>query len=183
MSGRAAVWAYRLLAALPFRAAQGIGAFAGGLAGAWPSRLRRVAETNLELCMPELDPAARARLARSSLIETGKAAAESSPLLLRAPERALRLVRAVHGEEVLEAALAGGRGAILAVPHLGAWEAVGVYCASRYPMTSMYRPQHRTPALDALLRRGRERAGARLVPSNARGVRALYRGLERGELV
>src|SRR3569623_1838123 len=55
-------------------------------------------------------------------------------------------------------------------------------CSARYPLTSLYRPP-RMREMDALVRRGRERLGARLVPVDAGGVRALYQTLARGEVI
>jgi KDO2-lipid IV(A) lauroyltransferase len=49
-------------------------------------------------------------------------------------------------------------------------------------MTSLYRPP-RQAYLGKLIRQGRERAGASLVPTDAGGVRALYKALGRGELI
>ncbi|MBF0501662.1 MAG: lysophospholipid acyltransferase family protein [Candidatus Riflebacteria bacterium] len=47
-----------------------------------------------------------------------------------------------HGVENLEAALAPGKGVILAVPHLGSWEMLGAAIAHRgYPLHSFYLAQ------------------------------------------
>lgn len=175
-------WALRAVARLPLRATHALGAFGGWCLAVFPNRQRQAAHANLALCLPELPVPERARLARHSLIETGKAAAEAAPLLLWDRARALDLVRAVHGEAHLRAAMDAGRGVILAIPHLGCWEIVGLYCAARYPMTSLYRPL-KEPALEDTVRAGRERTGARLVQANAGGVRAAAQALERGELV
>ena len=59
---------------------------------------------------------------------------------------------------------------------------VGLYGSTHWPMTSLYRPP-RQPALNEVMRHGRERAGAKLVPTDAGGIRALYKALGRGELV
>lgn len=147
-----------------------------------PTRARWVTRVNLALCSSELDARERARLARRSLIETGKAMAETGALWLRSRERILGWMRGTVGEEHLRAALATGRGIIFAAPHLGAWEMVGLYLSHHYPMTSLYRPP-RLAGMEALSRQGRQRLGAHLVPTDVSGVRALYRALERGEMV
>ena len=172
----------RLSALMPLPLNHWSGALLGWLAWLLPSRARRVTMRNLERCYPDLSPRARNHLARNSLMETGKTATEMGPLWLWPEQRIRRLVHGVTGEQHLRNALAGGRGVIVAIPHLGAWEMVGLYCSLRYPMTALYRPPH-LPELEETVRRGRERFGARLVPTGARGVRALYRGLERGEIV
>lgn len=174
--------ALRLLAWLPLRYAQGIGGTVGRLAGLIPNGLRRVAETNLALCFPELSARNRRRLLAQTLAETGRTAAEMGALWLWPAPRVLALVREVPGDEVLTQALSLGKGLILACPHLGAWELAGLYCATRCKLTALYRPP-RMAMLDAMIRRARERSGARLVPTDAVGIRALFQALRHGDAV
>lgn len=172
----------RLLAALPLRMAQGVGAGLGRLLGWLSSDMRRITRINLEHCLPELPPRERRRLERDSLVETGRTFAELGAMWLWRPERLLARVREVRGSELLEAAMAAGRGIIFLSPHLGAWELGSLYVARHYPLTALYRPL-RISGLDALVRAARERTGATLMPTDASGVRSLYRALERGEMV
>jgi KDO2-lipid IV(A) lauroyltransferase len=97
-------------------------------------------------------------------------------------ERVLGLVKQVHGEEQVTAAMEAGHGVILALPHLGAWELVSLYCSTKYPLTSLYKPP-KLAQLDGLIRNARERLGARLVPTSASGVRALYSALNNNETI
>ncbi|QKT03397.1 lysophospholipid acyltransferase family protein [Ectothiorhodospiraceae bacterium 2226] len=182
MRARLISWALRALARLPLRAVHAVGAFGGWCLATFPNRQKRAARVNVDLCLPELPVVERRRLARRSLYETGKAGAEAAPLLLWEGARALELVREVRGEEHLQQAMDAGRGVLLAVPHLGCWEIVGLYCSPRYPMTSLYRSL-KVPELEEVVRGGRERLGARLVTADARGVRAAAHALKRGELV
>lgn len=172
----------RLCAWMPLPLAHGLGVLLGWLLYAMPTRSRHITQINLALCLPEQDRRSRGRLTRRSLAETGKALTESGAVWLWPGERACALVHDVTGEALVREALSAGRGVILAFPHLGCWELVALYCSSRRPMTTLYRPP-RVAALDALLRRGRERMGARLVPTDARGVRALYEALRQGQLI
>jgi KDO2-lipid IV(A) lauroyltransferase len=87
-----------------------------------------------------------------------------------------------QGEQHLQAALQQGRGVILLTPHLGAWEMAGLYASQHYPITSLYRPP-RLQGLAPMIKRGRERLGARLVPTDRQGIRALFQALKRGEVV
>ncbi|MCC6208318.1 MAG: lysophospholipid acyltransferase family protein [Gammaproteobacteria bacterium] len=172
----------RLCACLPLRAVHVLGAVAGWLLARVPNDSRHVAGINLARCFPGLNAADRQHLMEECLIETAKTAVETGPLWYWDRERIRRLVLSAAGEDLLEQSLATGRGAILAIPHLGAWEVVGLYCSMRYPMTSLYRPP-RLGSLDALMTTARERFGARLVPSDTAGVRALLKALRRGELL
>ncbi len=182
MRARLVTTLLRGFTSLPLPVAHALGALIGWGLVVIPNDLRRISRINVPLCLPELAAAEQRRVIRRSLIESGKTMSEAGALWLWPNERVLSLVRKVSGEEQLRAALAHGQGAILAVPHLGAWEMIGLYCSHHYPMTSLYRPP-RMVALDALIRHGRERLGAKLVPVDASGVRALYQTLHRGELV
>lgn len=172
----------RLCAVLPLPGAHALGAAIGTVAAVLPGRTRGVTERNLELCFPELSPRERRRLALRSLREAGKTAAETGALWCRDIDRVLELVRAAPGREQVDAALAARHGAIIITPHLGNWEMVGLYCSAHYPLTSLYRPP-RMQGLEEFVRHARERAGARLVPTTAAGVRHMFRALENGECV
>jgi KDO2-lipid IV(A) lauroyltransferase len=68
------------------------------------------------------------------------------------------------------------------LPHTGCWELWGLYVSQRMPITFMYRPS-RDPTADPLLREIRARAGANVVPTNKRGVRAMYKALSEGQAI
>ncbi len=173
---------FRMFAALPLPIAHALGAVLGLLLFAIPNRRRRIADANLRLCFPTLGAAERRRLLQQSLVETGKAFTEVAALWTRGEKRLRRLLHRVSGEDKLRELMKQGKGVIIAAPHLGAWELVGLYCSLNYPMTSLYRPPPMTE-MAGIMRHGRERFGARLVPTDAAGVRALYKALERGEMI
>ncbi len=173
---------FELMARLPLRVVHAFGAAIGSLLSIIPNRRRNTARTNLELCFPRLRPQERAQLLRRSLHEYAKGAAEVAVLWTCSRERLLKLVYQLSGADDFNRALSKGKGVIIAAPHLGAWEMVGLYASLYTPMTSLYR----TPPLSEmgeLMRRGRERFGARLVPAERAGVRAVHKALQRGELV
>jgi KDO2-lipid IV(A) lauroyltransferase len=171
----------RLMGALPLVVLHGIGAFAGLLLWWLPTGQRRVTLTNLALCVPHLAAPERRKLARVSLMHFGRALAEAPRLWLGPAERVRRAMVATHGMECVHDAARLGRGVIMVTPHLGAWEMSSLYFSQFYPLTSLYKPQ-KSPA-DCVIKAGRERFGARLVPSDGSGVRALMRALRRGKMV
>ncbi len=171
------LWSY-----LPLPVAHAIGALLGLAGSLVPNFNRAVARRNLELCFPASSEKERRRLERRSLIETGKTAAETPLLWCGDPGRVLGLVREVVGGEAVDRALAEGRGVIVAGPHLGAWEMLGLYLGSRYPLTALFRPP-RYASMARLMSAGRERTGGRLVPTDAQGVRAVFKAAAKGEVV
>jgi KDO2-lipid IV(A) lauroyltransferase len=171
-----------VLSWLPLSMVHRLGDMLGRVLNLFANDLRDTARTNIQQCLPQWTPVQQQQLVLQCLQETAKATLETGVLWLRPSERVLPLVKKISGEEVLKQAMAKGKGVILAIPHLGAWEMVGLYGSTHWLMTSLYRPP-RQPALEGIMRQGRERAGATLVPTDAGGVRALYKALGRGELI
>jgi KDO2-lipid IV(A) lauroyltransferase len=71
---------------------------------------------------------------------------------------------------------------VIAAPHLGNWELLNQYLASRTPLTIVYRAPRRA-ALEAVLRRGRGAPGVTQVRAEAGAVRTLLRTLQQGGAV
>lgn len=92
----------------------------------------------------------------------------------------------VEGAELIDAALANGRGLLLLTPHLGAFEVCAQAYAERYgaaqPMTALYRPA-RQPWLREFEADARNRPGLVTAPASLAGVRQMIRALRRGETV
>lgn len=170
------------LGALPLRVNRWLGAALGVLFLIFPNRNRRVALRNLALCFPELSDAERRRLLRRTFIETGKGLTELGFFWRRPMRTVLGSIRAVHGQEVFDAALARGRGVLLAAPHLGAWELLCQWLASRGECSILYR-EPRDAGIEQVVNAGRGRLGSELVRASGRGVRRLYRALAEGRIV
>jgi KDO2-lipid IV(A) lauroyltransferase len=171
-----------LFAALPLWVGHAFGAAIGRLGYRIDNEIRHAARINIRLCLPELPPLAQERLVRQYLIETGKTAMESGAMWLWSKRRIMAKVKQVSGLEHLQAAHALGKGVIFAMPHMGSWEIAALWCSKHYPMTTLYRPPD-LAAMDKIIRHGRERFGAQLVPTDNRGVKALFRALSRGETI
>lgn len=175
----AALW---LLGRLPLSALQWLGERLGTLARWFAVREARVSWRNLELCFPQMDADARARLWRWNLAETGKTALETARFWTRPAAQNLKLIRKEHGRERFDAALASGRGVIIAAPHLGNWELLNQWLAAQSGLAILYRPP-RQPLLDALIRRFRAQPGVTQVRAEASGVRALFKILKDGGML
>ena len=172
----------RLLGALPLGVNQALGSLLGTAMACVPSSTRRVAQVNLALCFPELSERERRKLLWRCLRETGKSLTETAIFWTQPPERLERLVRETRGAELLDAKLAQRHGVVVAAPHLGAWELLGLYWARRHPTYTLYRPLRR-PELEPLVRAARERSGATLLPISPRGILTLSRAVSGGNLI
>lgn len=171
-----------LVGHLPLRVNHALGGLLGWLLWLINGRDRKTCEINLRLCFPDKDLQWISSTAKRSLIETGKTLTEAPVLWYASRKKIQHLVKDVSGMPDVEKAVKQRRGAILCSPHLGCWEMTGLYAATLYPMTSLYRPPH-IKALDDILTRSRENTGARLVPTTAGGIRQLQKALERQECI
>ncbi|MCB1761277.1 MAG: lipid A biosynthesis acyltransferase [Gammaproteobacteria bacterium] len=170
------------MARLSLSSVQRIGGLLGRLLYLVPNRERHNARVNIELCFPAMSRDERERLLRRALIESARTILEMPGIWRRDVRSALSVVHPGEGWDLPGQALAKGRGVIIAAPHLGAWELAGHRLAQMAPVTLLYRPP-REAAIEPLLLEGRSRGGARLVPTSAAGVRALFEALKRGEMV
>jgi KDO2-lipid IV(A) lauroyltransferase len=170
-----------LVARLPVRMFYALGLALGWLFWIGGSRKRRIVEANLVLARPDLDDAARMRLARECVRQAGIALIEVFGIWTN-PRRTLAQVREVRGIELFEAALAAKRGLILCAPHLGSWEVANYWVGVRTPFATFY-TQPRHVQAEALLRGLRE-GGARIqFPIDDSGVRRVFRHLRDGGVV
>ena len=64
---------------------------------------------------------------------------ETLRLWTRPHAQNLALIREQHGVELFDAAIAAGRGVIVAAPHYGNWELLNQWLASRTPLAILYR--------------------------------------------
>lgn len=153
-----------------------VGAGLGQLAYRVLAGRRGVVRTNLGLAFgAELSPATRDRLARSTFRHLGITAVECCRLFFGRAPGLLDRVR-FRGLEHLDQARAGGRGVLCLSGHLGNWELGAAAVASQLgiPVNVVARPLD-DPFLEALLGRGRARAGVRLISKRmaVRGVQAV----------
>ncbi|MGQ7260608.1 lysophospholipid acyltransferase family protein [Vreelandella sp. V005] len=145
-------------------------------------RERWVTERNLTAVYPDLSNAERSTLAQNSLRHSTATMLELGHAWMAAPDKVETSILAVHGRDKLDNARTDGRGVIVLAPHFGNWEVLNFWLSSHFPFTAMYEPP-KISALDPVIRHGRERMGASLVPTNPRGVAALLKALKRSEAI
>ena len=182
LKGAVVVTSLRLFALLPWRAVQGIGATLGWLMAHVPNRSREVVRINIGHCFPELDARARERLVRRSLRDIGKTLTESACAWIWPARKSLARVREVQGLQVLEQALASGKGVVGITSHLGNWEVLNHFYCSQCKPVIFYRPP-KLRAVDELLQRQRVQLGNRVAPSTRKGILSVLHEVRRGGAV
>lgn len=164
---------------LPLGLARGLGSFFGRVMWWTQAREAKVTLRNLELCYPQMPAAERMQLAKRSLRETGKLAAEILVIRQRDIAWLQKRIVAVHGEEHMKNEIAKGKGVIFLAPHLGNWEVLSLLLPLYGELTALYQPP-RQAFLEPVIKKAREKTGATLVPTNRRGIASLLKSLREG---
>ncbi len=119
-----------MLGLASFQTGSKIGAWLGVLGYRLGIRAR-VVETQIAFAFPEYDAARIHDVAVLAYENLGRTSIEAAIMEHRSPADLIALFEQVDGWEHLDAALAGGRGALLVTGHLGNWELGGSYIAAR----------------------------------------------------
>lgn len=162
---------FQLLSHLPLRKLHSLGAVLGWLVWLLSPMHRRRLQQNLAR-------AGYAALRNSAIAESGKSILELAYVWCAAPAKVLSTAT-VDNWALVEQALALQRGVIFLTPHLGCFEIIAQYIATREPLTVLYRPP-RKEALKPLMEGARRRPGLTLAPANLTGVRMLLKSLKAG---
>ncbi len=165
---------FRLLSIFPLRLLHALGAGLGWLVYLLSPSYRRRLRGNLER-------AGFGAVLPQAIAEAGKAMFEL-PFLWCADPARVAACAVEENYELVEQALAAGRGIVFLTPHLGCFEITAQQVALRTRLTVMYRPPKQA-ALKPLVEGARARGMLHLAPATLAGVRVLARALKNGEPV
>lgn len=134
---------------------------------------------NLSLCYPNLSSEEHNNLAQKSVINQCLSYAESLKCWAMPTEWNIKQIKKVSGLEILKDALADPKGALIITPHLGNWEIMNPWVHQYGTPTIMYKPiQNKT--IEEFVLSSRERLNTTMVPTDASGVKALFKNLKQG---
>jgi KDO2-lipid IV(A) lauroyltransferase len=170
------VGACMVLARLPWGLQRRLGAGVGWLALRLLPDRREAARTNLALCLPHLDEAAREALLRANFRDLGIGLFEFARAWWgdAAPMRA---TASIEGLDTLQRLQAEGRGVLLVSGHFMTLEMCGRLLCDHVPLAGMYR-KHRSPVMEWAVLRGRLRYACAMFANS--DTRAAIRHLKRG---
>jgi KDO2-lipid IV(A) lauroyltransferase len=143
-----------------------------------PAR-RRIAETNLALCFPELSPEDREKLLLRHFESLGMGLMEVA-MSWWASDDQLRPLASIDGLEHLQQALRHGKGAILLSAHFTSLEMGGRLLTLHVPLHALYRPA-KNPLFQSVMHRARERHAEKAIPYH--DMRALLKSLKNNKAV
>lgn len=135
---------------------------------------RRVADTNLRLCFPELTPALRTVLVRRHFQVFARSFVERGILWWSSQQRIQKLVHVV-GREHLQAL--ENQPVILLAPHFVGLDIGGSWMTQHVNLVSVYSNQ-KNPLFHKMLLQGRSRFGNPQLFSRQQGLRPLVRALK-----
>ena len=155
-----------------------IGEGVGSLLFVFMRKRRHITLTNLQLCMPQLTPAARLQLARSHFQYFARSVLERSILWWASPARLTRLIQVVSQVPIQQMM---NRPTIFLCPHFVCLEVAGVAITMQAPACSIYTKQ-RNKIFDAALRKGRLRftPDEKNLLSREAGVKPIIRAMKSG---
>ena len=166
---------------LPLRPIQGLAAAIARRTVRSRQRHYQEAMENLRIAFPERSRADLEEIARESHVHLFWNGID----LVRGQSWSLEQTQdrvSIEGREVLDAALAKGKGVLILTLHMGCFElAVRVFAMTGVPVLVVNRPLQ-NPLLDRALTRSRERFGARLI-DRERAAPQMLRQLRRGGMV
>lgn len=138
------------------------------------SRRRHIAEVNIRLCFPQLDPAAQTQLVQKAFQSAGISLFETA-LSWWGSDKQLTPLCEMHGLEHLQQALKAGKGVILLSAHFTCLEIGGRLLSLHHPFAVMYK-RHRNPVFEAVMKQARETQFERAIPQE--DIRQMLRTLK-----
>ncbi len=170
-----------LISQLPYRVLMALGRGLGALLFRVAGSRRRIVLRNLQLCLPELDEAARLRLAKQNFASMGMSFFEMAISWWWPRARLAKLLH-IEGLEHLQQAQAEGKGVILMAIHFTTLEIGAALLGQRHTIDGMYRA-HANPVFDYVQRRGRERHNSDATAIEREDIRAMLKVLRAGRAI
>ena len=169
----------RLICLLPLRARWQVGKALGILAYWIAGRRRRVVETNISLCFPDLDKHDQKQLVIDNFRSSGIGIIETATAWFVNPIQYRDMVD-IEGLDALTQASSEGRGVMLLGMHLSTLDFCGAVLSTWSPFDVMYR-YNKNRLLEAVMTRGRQRNFSSAIERD--DVKQVIRRLRKGATV
>ncbi|UNU73505.1 lysophospholipid acyltransferase family protein [Moraxella nasovis] len=142
-------------------------------------KVMNIIRTNLLLAYPKMSETEREVFVKKSLKQQAVNMIASIKSWAMPPQWSIDQIHTVHRQQVLLDALDNPNGMLAIVPHLGAWEIMNAWLNQFGSPTIMYKPV-KGELINEFVLQGRQRLNATLVPTDATGVKAIFKTLKSG---
>lgn len=172
--GQGVLW---LIVQLPYPLIMALGSALGWLSMKILPRRIRIARTNLQLAFPDWNEAQREACIRENFANVGRAIFETA-IAWYWPDRRIKKIMQVEGQEHVEAAVAEGKGMLLLSAHFLTLELNARMFGILRPGVGVYRP-NKNPVLEYAQYTGRCQSNKYLVDRT--DVKGMIKALRQGE--
>lgn len=176
---RTGIGALKLWATLPWRLQIVVAKALGIIAFCFARRRRHIVDVNLSLAFPEWNNNTRKKKVFEVLLNNTIGLVEAANAYQR-PTEELRQKTIIKGQDVLEAAIAQGRGVLLLGAHYSHLDLGGALVSLVCKPTAIYRPNN-NPVMDQYIKHGRMRFMHDVVLRS--DMRGIAKALKKGEVV
>lgn len=139
----------------------------------------RTIKINIALIEPALADQQKQKLLKEIVRNQCLSTVESLKSWAMPPAWSIAQIRSIHNKDILLDGLANPNGMLAIVPHLGTWEMMNAWLNQFGAPTIMYKPVKGKRSNEFVLQ-GRSRLNATLVPTDASGVKAIFKTLKQG---
>jgi KDO2-lipid IV(A) lauroyltransferase len=167
-----------LIVQLPWKAQMGLGKVLGLLMYHTLTQRRHVAEVNIQLAFPDLEPTEQQLLVKQHFISLGKGLLETALSWWGDPDTLVNQTE-IEGIEYLHQAMEKG-GVVLLSAHFTSLELGGRLLAQYMPLHVVYRP-HQNPLIEWRVARLRSKRYGKAISRD--DIREMLRSLQQGQVV
>jgi len=168
-----------LLSRCPILVAYRVGDLLSFFVNRIPNKLVAVTEKNIQLGLGDLTRDQQKNLKTETIRHTCYALTELAAVWCWPTEK---ILARVETEEICDEFRQSTKGRLIIAPHLGSWELLNIWLASKTRLLSLYKPQE-NQAVDRFILDSRSRNGAQMVATNISGLRRIIRGIKQGDSI
>ncbi|MBK8327237.1 MAG: lysophospholipid acyltransferase family protein [Moraxellaceae bacterium] len=158
---------------------QWLGLMIGSIAAWFPHGPAWVIRRNLKLCFSEQSERWINQTTKQNLIYTAQTALEFTKTWGVAPQYSIEQMTEIENAELFFSAIKSPKGCFILVPHYGNWEFMNAWVSQYANPVIMYKPS-KNKSMDIFVRDARGRLNTTLVPTDEKGVKAIFKTLKSG---
>lgn len=158
---------------------QSLGLFIGSIAAWFPHGPAWVIRRNLKLCFPNQNERWLNKTTQQNLIYTAQTALEFTKTWGMPPKYSIDQMTEIENAELFFSAIKSPKGCFILVPHHGNWEFMNAWVSEHSNPVIMYKPS-KNKSMDYFVRAARGRLNTTLVPTDEKGVKAVFKALKSG---